>query len=239
MDENYMAHLKTLSRDALLTEYMAANGATIKSYSTVVDSNGTPLQKRALESITIAEYASLVNPRRSAYNANSDCLTVTYKRFADVGMLPVAVSATEKQNNRTHITVFSIRFDRRAPGYSPARATAAMNQLYRLEQDWCGETMSRLRLRGARIYEYKISFRGETPELLEMEEVKPQPYIESIFSAHHYNDEVSVCIVWESTEYGWLPVISSIDAVVNYGFLITTAQSTSEKSPDAAPQAVL
>ena len=49
MDENYMAHLKTLSRDALLTEYMAANGATIKSYSAVVDSNGTLVQKRPLE----------------------------------------------------------------------------------------------------------------------------------------------------------------------------------------------
>ena len=160
-------------------------------------------------------------------------------RAKEIPYVPVAVSATEKQNSRTHITVFSIRFERRAPGYSPARATAAMNQLCRLEQDWCGETMSRLRQRGARIYEYKISFREETPELLEIEEVKPQPYIASIFSAHHYNDEASVSIVWESTEYGWLPVISSIDAVVNYGFLITTAQSTSEKSPDAAPQAVL
>ena len=77
MDENYMAHLKTLSRDALLTEYMAANGATIKSYSAVVDSNGTQLQKQPLENISIMEYAGLVNPRRSAYNANSDCLTVT------------------------------------------------------------------------------------------------------------------------------------------------------------------
>ena len=114
-----------------------------------------------------------------------------------------------------------------------------MNQLCRLEQDWCAETMSRLRQRGARIYEYKISFREETPELMEIEEVKPQPYIESIFSAHHYNDEASVSIVWESTEYGRLPVISSIDAVVNYGFLIATAQSTSEKSLDAAPHAVL
>ena len=232
MDENYMAHLKTLSRDALLTEYMAANGATIKSYSAVVNSNGTLLQKRPLVNISIMEYANLVNPRRSAYNSTADCLTITYKRIGDDGMLPVAVSTTEKQNSRTHITVC-------APGYSPARATAAMNQLCRLEQDWCGETMSRLRQRGARIYEYKISFREETPELMEIEEVKPQPYIELIFSAHHYNDEASVSIVWESTEYGWLPVISSIDAVVNYGFLITTAQSTSEKSPDAAPQAVL
>lgn len=239
MDENYMAHLKTLSRDALLVEYMAANGATIKSYSAVVNSNGTLLQKRPLVNISIMEYANLVNPRRSAYSSTTDCLTITYKRIGDVGMLPVAVSATEKQNNRTHISVFSLRFERRAPGYSPARATAAMNQLCRLEQDWCGETMSRLRQRGARIYEYKISFREETPELMEIEEVKPQPYIESIFSAHHYNDEASVSIVWESTEYGWLPVISSIDAVVNYGFLITASQGTGEKSPDAAPQAVL
>ena len=235
MDENYMAHLKTLSRDALLTEYMAANGATIKGYSAIVGPDGTLLQKRPLEPIAISEYANLVSPCRSAYSTNSDCLTITYKRFGDIGgMLPVAVSSTEKLTNHTHITVFAIRFDKHAPGYSPARATAAMNQLCRLEQDWCAETMSRLRQRGARIYEYKISFREETPELMEIEEVKPQPYIESIFSAHHYNDEASVSIVWESTEYGWLPVISSIDNVVNYGFLITATQGTNEKSPDAA-----
>ena len=76
-----MAHLKTLSRDALLVEYMAANGATIKSYSAVVDSNGTLVQKRPLENISIMEYANLVNPRRSAYNSTADCLTITYKRI--------------------------------------------------------------------------------------------------------------------------------------------------------------
>lgn len=234
MDENYMARLKTLSRDALLAEYMAANGAAIKGYSAIVNSNGTLLQKRPLEPIKIADYADLVNPRRSAYSTNSDCLTVTYKRFADVGMLPVAVSATEKQNSRTHITVFSIRVERRAPGYSAAKATAAMNRLCYLEQEWCMETMARLRQRGARIYEYKISFQTDEAALMNIDEVKPQPYIESIFSARHYDDEASVSIVWESTEYGWLPVISSIDAVVNYGFLITATQGTNEKSPDAA-----
>ena len=34
-----------------------------------------------------------------------------------------------------HITVFSIRFDRHAPGYSAARAAAAMNQLCYLERE--------------------------------------------------------------------------------------------------------
>lgn len=229
-----MARLKTLSRDALLAEYMAANGATIKGYSAIVGPDGTLLQKRPLEPITISEYANLVNPCRSAYSANSDCLTITYKRFADAGMLPVAVSATEKQNNRTHISVFSMRFDKRTPGYSAVRATAAMNQLCRLEQDWCAETMARLRQRGAKIYEYRISFQTDEAALMNIDEVKPQPYIESIFSARHYDDEASVSVVWENTEYGWLPVISSIDAVVNYGFLITTTQGKSEKSPDAA-----
>ena len=234
MDENYRAKPQTLSRSEALTEYLAASGATIKCYSADVDSNGTLLQRRPLENVAISEYANLVNPCRSAYSANSDCLTITYKLFADAGMLPVAVSTTEKQNSRTHITVFSIRFERRAPGYSPARAAAAMNRLCYLEQEGCAETMARLRQRGARIYEYKISFREETPELMEIEEVKPQPYIESIFSARHYDDETSVSIVWEDTEYGWLPVISSIDNVVNYGFLITAAQGTNEKSPGAA-----
>lgn len=158
-----------------------------------------------------------------------------YKRFADVGgMLPVVVSSIEKLTDRVHIAVFSIHFDRHAPGYSPARAAAAMGRLCFLEQDWCMKTMSCLRQRRAKIYEYQISFREETPDLLEIEEVKPQPYIESIFSARHYDDEASVSIVWESTEFGWLPVISSIDNVINYGFLITSAQGTNEKSPDAA-----
>ena len=71
-------------------------------------------------------------------------------------------------------------------------------------------------------------------DLLDIEEVTPLPYLESIFSARHYDDEASVSIVWESTEFGWLPVISSIDNVVNYGFLITSAQGTNEKSPGAA-----
>ena len=240
MDENYMAHLKTLSRDALLTEYMAANGATTKGYSAIVGPDGTLLQKRPLEPITIVDYANLVSPCRSAYSTNSDCLTVTYKRFADIGgMLPVAVSSTEKLTNCTHITVFSIRFDRRAPGYSAAKATAAMNRLCYLEHEWCAETTARLRQRGAKIYEYRISFQTDEAALMNIDEVKPQPYIESIFSARHYDDETSVSIVWEDTEYGWLPVISSIDNVVNYGFLITAAQGTNEKSPDAAPHAVL
>lgn len=227
MDDNYIKKMQTLSRSAALVEYMTANGATIKSYSAVIDSNGTLLQKRPLERITIPNYANLVNPRRSAYSSTADCLTITYKRIGDVGMLPVAVSATEKQNNRTHISVFSMRFDRRAPGYSVAKATAAMNQLCRLEQEWCAETMNRLRQRGAKIYEYQISFQEETPELLDIEEVKPQPYIELIFSARHYNDETSVSVVWESTEYGWLPVISSIDRTINHGFLITVPRVAS------------
>lgn len=229
-----MARLKTLSRDALLAEYMAANGATIKGYSAIVGPDGTLLQRRPLENVAISEYANLVNPCRSAYSANSDCLTITYKRFADAGMLPVAVSATEKQNNRTHISVFSMRFDKRTPGYSAAKATAAMNRLCYLEQEWCGETMNRLRQRGARIYEYRISFQTDEAALMNIDEVTPQPYIESIFSARHYDDEASVSVVWENTEYGWLPVISSIDAVVNHGFLITATQGTNEKSPDAA-----
>ena len=93
-----MARLKTLSRDALLAEYMAANGAMIKSYSADVDSNGTLLQKRPLEIISASTYANLVNPCNSAYSSTADCLTITYKRVGDVGMLPVAVSAPEKQN---------------------------------------------------------------------------------------------------------------------------------------------
>lgn len=234
MDENYRAKLQTLSRSWALTEYLAANGAAIKGYSALVGSDGTLLQKRPLEPITIADYANLVSLCRSTYSDNSDCLTVTYKRFADVGMLPVAVSATEKQNNRTHISVFSMRFDKRAPGYSAAKATAAMNRLCYLEHEWCAETTARLRQRGAKIYEYRISFQTDEAALMNIDEVKPQPYIESIFSARHYDDETSVSIVWENTEYGWLPVISSIDAVVNYGFLITTTQGKSEKSPDAA-----
>ena len=235
MDENNKAKLETLSRSGALAEYLAANGATIKGCSAVVDANGALLQKRPLGNITITEYANLVNPCRGAYSANSDCLTVTYKRFAEVGgMLPLAVSTTEKQNNLTHITVFKIRFDRHAPGYDMAKAAAAMNQLCYLEREWCVETAARLRQRGAMIYEYKISFREEKPDLLGLEEIKPHPYIELIFSARHYNDEASVSIVWENTEYGWLPVVSSIDAVVNYGFLITAAQGASEKSPDAA-----
>lgn len=235
MDENYKAKLQTLSRSGALTEYLASNGATIKGYSAIVGPDGTLLQKRPLEPITISEYANLVNPCRSAYSANSDCLTITYKRFADIGgMLPVAVSSTEKLTNHTHITVFAIRFDRRAPGYSAAKATAAMNRLCYLEQDWCGETMSRLRLRGARIYEYQISFQTDEAALMSIDEVKPQPYIELIFSARHYDDEASVCIVWESTAFGWLPVISSIDAAVNYGFLITAAQGSGETNHNAA-----
>jgi len=80
----------------------------------------------------------------------------------------------------------------------------------------------------------KMHLRMHFEDLLDIEEVTPQPYIESIFSARHYDDEASVSIVWESTEFGWLPVISSIDNVVNYGFLITSAQGTNEKSPGAA-----
>lgn len=220
MDENYTAKLKTLSRSALLAEYLAANDATIKGYSAIVSSDGNILQKQPLKTISVSVYANLVDPCHDRYSANADCLTITYKRIGDVGMLPIAVSALEKANNRSHITAFSINFDRNAPGYNIAKATAAMYQLCDLEKAWCLETEYRLKQHGATIYEYKISFQEDDPDLLDLNQVKTQPYIELVFSAHHYDDEASVSIVWENTVAGWLPVVSSIDAVIKYGFLI-------------------
>ena len=230
MDENYKAKLQTLSRSGALTEYLAANGATIKGYSADVDSNGTLLQKRPLENISASTYANLVNPCNSAYNSTADCLTITYKRTGNVGMLPVAVSAIDKTNGHSHIKVFSIAFNRNAPGYNTAKATAAMYRLCELEKEWCLETEYRLRQSHAAIYEYKISFQRDEADLLSIDQIKPQPYIELVFSAHHYDDEKSVSIVWENTEAGWLPVVSSIDAVINYGFLVLITQDRKEQA---------
>ena len=225
MEENYKAGLAMPPRSSLFADYLDAIGAKTKSYTVIVNPNGTIYHEEPLTDIPTKVYARQTSPRRKSNREGLETMTITYQWFAGVGALPIATSTLDKENHRTQITVFSISFNPQAPGYNETSANALMGQLYTLEKRSCMDMVAQLVYQKAVIFEYDINFNGDSIDIPSINTVSAEPYIELIFSSRNYDDADSVTIVWENTEAGWLPVISSIDGTINHGFLITIPKS--------------
>ena len=228
MDDKKRAGPATPTRSSIFSQYIDAMGATIKSSRVSINPNGSIFREEPLQEIPALVYSRQTSPLHKCNCEHMQSLTITYKRF-DYGVFPVAVSALEKENNRTHIITYSIRFDPQAPNYNRTSANSLLSELYQLEKKSCMDMAARLAYQKAVIFEYSIDFSEDSTETSIINTLGVEPYLESVFSSRYYDDEKIVSITWEDTEAGWLPVISSIDETINHGFLITIPKSRSNK----------